>query len=137
MRDGMTRKKAAQCGPDRGTLRSFLARRRATLVAVSGPRAGTEILLDGEQMIIGRGPGVGIRVDDPEVSRQHACLEFHGSGYRLRDLGSTNGVRLDGTPIQVAELHPGDRFEVGGHAFQYVVVETEPEPEVYDLSGEV
>jgi pSer/pThr/pTyr-binding forkhead associated (FHA) protein len=118
-------------------LRAFLDRHRASLVVVSGQKAGTEIALESEQVIIGRGPGAGLVIDDPEVSRQHACLEFSGDGFRLRDLGSTNGIRLRGTPIQVADLRAGDRFEVGGHAFQYVVVEAEPEPEVYDLSSEV
>lgn len=136
MRDGLTRKKNAAGEQGRGGLSEFLDGNSPSLVVVSGPSAGMELRLDRERVLVGRGPGVQLEIDDPEVSRQHASLEFQGDGFRVRDLNSTNGVLLRGTPIQVADLTPGDRFRVGDHVIQYVVVEAEPEPDVYELSSE-
>lgn len=137
MRDGLTRKKPAATGRTAGTLEEFLKTRSSSIVVVSGPDAGLELRLDTSPLVIGRGPGVHLTLRDPQASRQHASLEFHGSGFRVKDLGSTNGIRLRGVPVQVADLRPGDRFELGGHVLEYVVVDAAPEPDVYVLSSEV
>ena len=68
------------------------------------------------------------------MSRQHAALEFAGEGFRIRDLGSTNGIAVNGAAVPSADLAHRDRFEVGGHVFQLVVEKREPAPPVYDLS---
>ena len=40
-------------------------------------------------------------------------------GFRVRDIGSTNGIVVNGAQVQIAELKHGDRFELGDHIFEY------------------
>jgi pSer/pThr/pTyr-binding forkhead associated (FHA) protein len=80
-----------------------------------------------------RGPSVDLAFDDPAMSRQHVAIEYADEQFRVRDLGSTNGVLLNGEPVQVGEIDDGDRIEIGSHEFQLVVEVREPEPETYEL----
>ncbi len=131
MRDGKTRKHASTTEAPR--LQDFLDRYDARVMLVSGPGAGAGFAIDRERVIVGRGPGVDRAFDDPAMSRQHAAIEFCGTGFRLRDLGSTNGTRLNGAAVQSAELRHGDRFEIGGRQFVLAVEERECEPDAYEL----
>jgi pilus assembly protein CpaF len=56
-------------------------------------------LPDGEYFI-GRGDACQIRLRHPEISERHACLILHGPLAFIKDLGSSNGVAINGTPIQ-------------------------------------
>src|SRR5881398_3369329 len=67
-----------------------------------------------EQLItVGRAPDNTIHIEDPSVSGRHAELRARGKTYQLRDLGSTNGTRVNGTTTTNAALHPGDRIRFG------------------------
>jgi len=48
---------------------------------------------------IGRAPDNMIVIDDSSVSNRHAQLELSGDTYRLKDLDSTNGTKVNGVPI--------------------------------------
>lgn len=115
---------------------TFLRTYDARLIVVRGDAAGAEFRLHRDRHMLGRGPGVDLAVDDPAMSRQHAAIEYAGGGFRVRDLGSTNGVHHNGRNVQAAELSNGDRLEIGSQALQYVVEAREQEPEVYELSPE-
>jgi len=116
------------CGPD-----AFLSRYKAVLVIVSGGAAGSEYELDRPELILGRGPGVELAFDDDTLSRAHAAFDLTEEGFRIRDMASTNGVFLNGKPIQVAELKHGDRLELGAYIFQYIIEERSSEPNTYVL----
>ena len=132
MRDGQTRKLA---GRDRQSgFEAFLAHYQAKLVVVSGGATGVELSLDRERLTVGRGPGVDLAFQDTAMSRQHAALEFTQDGFRIQDLGSTNGILLGGKSVQAGELRSGDRFEIGAHTFQLVIEEREEAPDVYEIS---
>lgn len=133
MRDGKTHKRRSFIGAPR--VQDFLDRYVAKVTVVSGPGAGAGFTIDSERVIVGRGPGVDRAFDDPSMSRQHAAIEFSGSGFRLRDLGSTNGTLLNGTAVQSAELRHGDRFEIGGRRFLIAIEEREREPDAYELKS--
>jgi pSer/pThr/pTyr-binding forkhead associated (FHA) protein len=67
-----------------------------------------------EQVVtIGRAPDNTIHIDDPSVSSRHAELRRTDKTYHLRDLGSTNGTRVNGTGATDITLHPGDRVRFG------------------------
>src|SRR6266550_2846751 len=67
-----------------------------------------------EQVItVGRAPDNTIHLDDPSVSGRHAELRAAGKAYQLRDLGSTNGTRVNGSPTGEIILHSGDRIRFG------------------------
>jgi hypothetical protein len=67
---------------------------------------------------IGSGAAADLRLDG--LAEEHAEIrcEF-GDEYVLVDLGAPGGTRLDGQPIERAELHTGDRIEVGGWTLSY------------------
>ena len=129
MQDGHTVKRQAQTGP--GGLTGFLERYEATLVVVRGSLAGEEYALDRDKLVLGRGPGVDFAFDDSEMSSQHAAIEFSGECFRVSDLGSTNGLFVNGKPIHVKDLKSGDRIELGRHLFQFRLEVRPREPRVY------
>jgi predicted component of type VI protein secretion system len=64
--------------------------------------------------IIGRSDECQLSLDDPLVSRRHAVLRVRADGVSLEDLGSRNGVMLNGTKIHGEhDLDPGDRVGIG------------------------
>jgi pSer/pThr/pTyr-binding forkhead associated (FHA) protein len=134
VRDGLTLKRRSRAADAGGT--SFLQRHRTKLVLVNTSRAGEEYPIDRERMILGRGPGVDLTFDDSAMSRQHASIEIDEGGPKIRDLGSTNGLLLNGHPVQAAELGNGDRIEIGRVKLQLVVEARLEEPEIFEISTE-
>lgn len=131
MRDGYTRKVET---PERDLKwEDFAAKWRATIVGLSGDAAGSEWVVQASQTTIGRGEACDVKVDDDTMSKEHATLEFVGGGFRLRDLGSMNGMRLNGTEVKAAEIASGDRFQLGDHEFQLVVEQSEKAPRTWVL----
>ena len=63
---------------------------------------------------IGRAPDNTILLEDPSVSGRHAQIEIDGETFRLKDLGSTNGTRVNGLPITETILRFDDRIRFGG-----------------------
>ena len=84
-----------------------------TLRIVTGDRAGEEISLEQKRFVIGRSESAGLRLDADAVSGEHCALLLRGDRYALQDLNSTNGTRLNGSPIREARLKAGDRIQVG------------------------
>ncbi len=64
-------------------------------------------------------------IDDPTVSRQHACMEKTASGCLIRDLDSTNGTYLNGLRVREAFLEHGAIIALGNTRLQFVPVEEE------------
>jgi len=131
MRDGRTRKLA-------GTVKAsdfheFTARYAASLVVIAGQDIGVELPLDRERLVVGRGPGVDHAFADPAMSRQHAAIEYARQGFRVQDLGSTNGILVNGARVKASDLRRGDRFQVGASTLQLVIEEREPAAEVFEL----
>jgi hypothetical protein len=63
---------------------------------------------------LGRSRDCDVVLDDTGVSRRHAEIRPGPGGWTLADLGSTNGVRVNGQELRGAcALHPGDRVELG------------------------
>jgi pSer/pThr/pTyr-binding forkhead associated (FHA) protein len=69
--------------------------------------------LIGDVLMIGREPSSDVVIDNPTVSAQHAALTKLPSGYRLTDLGSTNGTQVNGISITDAELKDGAEIRFG------------------------
>lgn len=75
---------------------------------------GRAILLGGQGAVLGRSRECDVTVDDANVSRRHAEVRPSGGRWIVRDLGSTNGVKVNGRRIEGAQsLNPGDVIEVG------------------------
>jgi hypothetical protein len=65
------------------------------------------------RIVIGRSRDCDVQLADPNVSRRHAELRQEGASYWLVDLGSTNGVEVNGKRVKRAKLRDGDAFTVG------------------------
>ncbi|PKW27137.1 FtsK/SpoIIIE domain-containing protein [Phycicoccus duodecadis] len=66
------------------------------LVTVGGPDAGRTWPLEAPGVVVGRAPDDGFRLADPSLSRRHARVTVDAGGLGVEDLGSTNGVLVDG-----------------------------------------
>lgn len=74
---------------------------------------GLEVPIDRDRFVIGRGSEADLAVAEPTISRAHAVLERDGDAFRLEDLGSTNGTRVNGRRLVRARLRDGDEIELG------------------------
>ena len=131
MRDGVTVRRERGQAPE--NVSDFLARWRPALVVISGVAAGSEFIVDRVRTTVGRGPGVDLAFADAEMSQQHAAIEFADGGFRLCDLGSTNGTYVNGALVRVCELKNADRVQLGRFVFQFVLEERALSPRVYVL----
>jgi hypothetical protein len=96
--------------PDREArpLEPALDRSQALLVA-----EGRRNVLSGGRVVVGRSRECDVTVSDPNVSRRHIELRRGERGWNAVDLGSTNGMKVNGRRIGHAELKPGDRITIG------------------------
>jgi pSer/pThr/pTyr-binding forkhead associated (FHA) protein len=131
MRDGRTRK--LEVVERDASFDAFLSKWRATVVILSGDAAGTEFELNRPNISMGRGSEADWKFADDAMSKEHAALEFANGGIRLRDLGSMNGTRLNDSEVRAADLKNGDRFQLGNHAFQFVLEKRTKQPKTYVL----
>src|SRR5437764_12102122 len=81
--------------------------------------SGTAHELVGDLITIGRAPDNMIVIRDPSVSSHHAQLQLVGETYRLKDLDSTNGIRVNGIPTTETALRFDDRIRFGAVEARY------------------
>lgn len=88
-------------------------RRAALVVEVNGVRHP----LNPPGLVIGRGTEADLRINDPGISRRHAQLVVTGTGeeqmVKVVDLGSTNGIKVDGRKVLEADVTDGTRIDIG------------------------
>lgn len=89
------------------------------LAVHSGPGAGLVFPLRRGQFRIGRS-GTGIVIPDAELSRDHAQLDVTVSAVTILDLGSANGVRVDGKKVHTAVVSTGSVISCGGSSMSLV-----------------
>jgi hypothetical protein len=89
------------------------ARRSGLVLEVNGTRHP----LQPPGLVIGRGTEADLRINDPGISRRHAEIRVEAAGPSLRiqivDLGSTNGIIVNGHKVREAALQEGSRIEIG------------------------
>jgi predicted component of type VI protein secretion system len=81
---------------------------------------GRPVLLDKPILFVGRHPECDIiLLNSRKVSRKHCCIAQINNSFRIRDLGSTNGVSVNGTRVRKeAEMNIGDEVMFGDVAYQ-------------------
>ncbi|WP_019135644.1 FhaA domain-containing protein [Cellulomonas massiliensis] len=87
---------------------------------------GQRYLLTGPVTIIGRGSEADIIVDDPGVSRRHLEIRVTPDGVIASDLGSTNGLYVEGHQVPAATLLDGNTLTIGRTR---ILFWTGPEPD--------
>jgi len=85
--------------------------------ATAGPAllvgAGKRRVLSGERLVLGRSRDCDVVLDDPNVSRHHAELRREGDGWVVADLGSTNGIKVNGRRVGQVALSDRDQITLG------------------------
>lgn len=105
--------------------------RAPTLTCLTGLDTGRTFALAEAKTDIGRGTEVDLRIRDRAVSRAHARILREGSAFTVQDLGSPNGVFVNGHRVKRnSRLRDGDVIELGQTIlrFQGAVEEPSPEP---------
>ena len=74
---------------------------------------GRRNVLTGSKVVLGRSRDCDIVLSDPNVSRRHAELRRDDGRWSIVDLGSTNGIKVNGRRVRDAVLREGDRLTVG------------------------
>jgi pSer/pThr/pTyr-binding forkhead associated (FHA) protein len=85
---------------------------RLRLLVIDGQDKGTCFSLIGDLVFIGR-EGCQINLNDSNISKKHAELGWRGEFYSVRDLGSSNGIVLNGAKVSESPLKPGDILLIG------------------------
>jgi hypothetical protein len=86
-----------------------------------------EFDLAGPEIVIGRSPDCHITIEDPLISRRHARVVIQDDEATLHDLGSRNGVRLNGRLLKSSQqvLKEGDRIRIGTQELVFTIVQSE------------
>lgn len=87
----------------------------AQLVALTD---GPNILLDKPILLVGRHQECDIQIPSRKISRRHCCIAQVNDHLVIRDLFSTNGVRINGTRVQEGALKEGDELTIGNYRYQ-------------------
>jgi adenylate cyclase len=92
---------------------------------------GPPILLTKPTLLVGRSPACDITLAYPMVSSKHCQLDFKEGFWHVRDLGSRNGIRVDGVFQLAKYLRPGEILWIAKHRFEisYRPLADEPPPE--------
>lgn len=73
---------------------------------------GPDIPVDRTMVIVGRHPQCDARLDSIRVSRRHCCMSADNNEVVVRDLGSTNGIRINGQRVETGRLKAGDELSI-------------------------
>ncbi len=95
----------------------------ASLLVVEGNDRGKSFALAGGAQVVGRSLECGIVLNDATVSRRHFQVQAEGDGWRMSDLGSGNGTKVDGQRVPTILLLEGMRIEVGQSVLQFVAAQ--------------
>ena len=85
------------------------------LLAIS---EGPNIALDKPILLIGRHQECDVQIASRKISRRHCCIAQVDDQIVVRDLGSTNGIRINGVRVNEGRLKPGDELTIGHFRYQ-------------------
>ncbi len=108
----------------------------ACVIVIYGPELGKRMQLGTAPFSIGRSTKNDLSIDQESISRHHAKITFEGSGFRIEDLGSTNGTFVNDEPIKTTALRDGDQVQIGRSILKFMTgenVEVHYHEEIYRL----
>ena len=102
---------------------------RAHLVLLTGDKAGTHYPIKDDRMtIIGRDAQCQIRLQDPDASRRHAAIQPFGREFYIMDMGSTNGILINGQQEEKRILRHADKIILGRQEYQFLLTGPDGHP---------
>jgi len=108
----------------------------AYLVVIYGDELGKRIPIAGGSVEAGRSSTCEIPIDQESVSRRHARIWWTESGFRVKDLGSTNGTYVNDLLVAEQELRDGDLVKVGRTILKFMAgsnIEASYHEEIYRM----
>lgn len=79
---------------------------------------GVNITLDKPIILIGRHQECDIQIPSRKISRRHCCIAIVNDHLVIRDLGSTNGIRINGVKVVEGQLQADDEVTIGNMRYQ-------------------
>jgi transcriptional regulator with PAS, ATPase and Fis domain len=101
---------------------------RCQLVVIEGPDLGRAQVI-GNRLTVGTDGDCGLQLSDERVSHRHLEIAPEGSGWRVRDLDSTNGTHFEGSQIKEALLTAGATLKIGRSFLRF-----QPAPEALEVA---
>jgi hypothetical protein len=86
----------------------------ATSTRLIAREEGPDIPVGRTPVLVGRHPQCDARLDSIRISRFHCCLVENDGEILVRDLGSANGIRINGLRVVSGRLLPGDELSIAG-----------------------
>ena len=93
------------------------------IVVLKGPNVGEKIIISKPLFSIGRESDSDIFLDDITISRKHAQIVKTDTCYKIIDLGSLNGIYVNGKLSEEKILENGDKIQIGKYVFFYFYFE--------------
>ncbi|MFH1438121.1 MAG: FHA domain-containing protein [Pseudomonadota bacterium] len=90
------------------------------LIIINGPRPGQIINLEDGETIVGRSENAEIEVDEASVSREHAKFILKETYCQILDMGSSNGIKINGIQTKEHFLSHGDTIEMGNILIRFI-----------------
>lgn len=100
----------------------------ARFVPLNEEGASRPIPLSRPILLVGRHRDCDVRIDLPQISRRHCCIAMAYNRLLIRDLGSRNGVRVNGRLVEEVQLFPGDEIAIGQLLYRLESPTPEPGP---------
>ena len=97
------------------------------VIVTEGSNVGERAELDQAPILIGRGSDAAIRLDDDYVSTRHARIAASGDQWFVEDLGSTNGMLIDGHKVSKAGVRDGSQVRIGNTTMTVRILEEDEE----------
>ena len=94
------------------------------LMCIKGPLEGKRFIIARSSMVIGRDEGLDLTIPDGSVSRRHAEIVLGPTKAEVKDLGSRNGIFVNGARVAAVSIRPGDTLRV--HRSLFIVEEISP-----------
>lgn len=102
----------------RFTFLTWLRHMPPMLVALT---EGPNIPLDKPVLLVGRHQECDVQIPSRKISRRHCCIAQVHDYVVVKDLFSTNGVRINGTRVKEGSLHAGDELTIGNYRYKVQV----------------
>lgn len=90
------------------------------LILMKGPARTKQVALTAGETTIGRASTNDIALDSMQVSRRHAVVTMDGPFATIHDLGSRNGVYVNGAKVQSFVLASGDEVSIGTFKIRFL-----------------
>jgi predicted component of type VI protein secretion system len=87
---------------------------------------GPNIPLSKPILLVGRHQECDIQIPSRKISRRHCCVAQVGKTLVVRDLGSTNGIRVNGERLPEGQLQDGDELTIGNIRYQFRLTDEPP-----------